>query len=108
MEIRYRIFLYGQGLYDFKDQYNVDGSPVKEVLQAGEYKQLRHSLGLVATAAAVSLVCTDVKCEEFVKQLWEAKHEPYEDGYLDKYYDGLLRLFAFMHLSGRYQIIFPQ
>lgn len=101
-------FLYGQGLYDFKDQYNVDGSPVKEVLQAGEYKQLRHSLGLVATAAAVSLVCTDVKCEEFVKQLWEAKHEPYEDGYLDKYYDGLLRLFAFMHLSGRYQIIFPQ
>ena len=28
--------------------------------------------------------------------------------YLDKYYDGLLRLFAFMHLSGRYQIIFPQ
>ena len=84
-------FLYGQGLYDFKDQYNVDGSPVKEVLQAGEYKQLRHSLGLVATAAAVSLVCTDVKCEEFVKQLWEAKHEPYEDGYLDKYYDGLLR-----------------
>ena len=101
-------FLYGQGLYDFKDQYNVDGSPVKEVLQAGEYKQLRHSLGLVATAAAVSLVCTDVKCEEFVKQLWEAKHVPYEDGYLDKYYDGLLRLFAFMHLSGRYQIIFPQ
>lgn len=101
-------FLYSQGLYDFKDQYNVDGSPVKEVLQAGEYKQLRHSLGLVATSAAVSLVCTDVKCYEFVKQLWEAKHEPYEDGYLDKYYDGLLRLFAFMHLSGRYQIIFPQ
>ena len=42
-------FLYGQGLYDFKDQYNVDGSPVKEDL-AGRYKQLRHSLGLVATA----------------------------------------------------------
>ena len=29
-------------------------------------------------------------------------------GYFDAYYDGLLRLFAFMHLSGNYQIIFPK
>jgi DNA repair exonuclease SbcCD ATPase subunit len=32
----------------------------------------------------------------------------YEDGYFDAYYDGLLRLFAFMHLSGNYKIIFPK
>ena len=39
--------------------------------------------------------------------MWNSKNEPYEDGYFDAYYDGLLRLFAFMHLSGKYQIIFP-
>ena len=33
---------------------------------------------------------------------------PFEDGYFDAYYDGLLRLFAFMHMSGKYQIIFPE
>ena len=30
------------------------------------------------------------------------------DGYFDAYYDGLLRLFAFMHMSGKYQVIFPE
>ena len=35
------------------------------------------------------------------------KNEPYADGYFDAYYDGLLRLFAFMHLSGNYRVIEP-
>jgi oligosaccharide reducing-end xylanase len=77
------------------------------VLGAGGYTALRHSLGLVAGAAAISLVCSHEKSREFVDHLWKAKHEPYEDGYFDAYYDGLLQLFAFMHLSGRYQIISP-
>lgn len=101
-------FLYSQGIDTFVDQYNVDGTQVKEILGAGEHKQLRHSLGLVATAAAVSLTTTHCKSREFIDRLWNAKHVPYEDGYFDAYYDGLLRLFAFMHLSGKYQIIFPQ
>ncbi|HPW72115.1 MAG TPA: glycosyl hydrolase family 8 [Bacteroides graminisolvens] len=101
-------FLYSQGIDTFVDQYNVDGTTVAEILDAGGYKQLRHSLGLVATAAAASLVTTHTKSYEFVDKLWNAKHEPYEDGYFDAYYDGLLRLFAFMHLSGNYRIIFPQ
>lgn len=100
-------FLYSKGLYAFVDQYNVDGTDVKEILEAGEHKALRHSLGLVATSAAVSIAAKNKISREFVDQLWNAKHEPYEDGYFDAYYDGLLRLFAFMHLSGRYQIIFP-
>lgn len=99
-------FLYGKGIDSYVDQYNVDGSPVTEILQAGDYpKALRHSLGLVSTAAAVSLVCTHDKAREFVDRLWKARHVPYPDGFFDAYYDGLLHLFAMMHLSGRYRVI---
>ena len=101
-------FLYAQGVETFVDQYNVDGSEVKEILGAGGYKKLRHSLGLVASSAAISLVCSHEKSREFVTHFWNSDHEPYEDGYFDAYYDGLLRLFAWMHLSGRYQIITPE
>lgn len=105
---RIQDFLYSQGIDTFVDQYNVDGTQVEEILRAGEHKKLRHSLGLVASSAAVSLVCTHEKSREFVDQLWNAQHVPYDDGYFDAYYDGLLRLFAFMHLSGNYQVIFPE
>lgn len=102
-------FLYSQGIDSFVDQYNVDGSQVSEILQAGSYpKALRHSIGLLSTTAALSLVCTHAKSKEFVEKLWNARHIPDEDGYFDAYYDGLLRLFAFMHLSGKYQIIIPK
>lgn len=100
-------FLYGQGIDAFVDQYNVDGTLPSDTLGAGGYKTLRHSVGLVATAAAVSLVCSHDKSVEFVDRLWNSKHEPYADGYFDAYYDGLLRLFAFMHLSGKYRVIEP-
>jgi oligosaccharide reducing-end xylanase len=79
-----------------------------EILGAGGFRKLRHSIGLVATSAAASVMCSHEKSKEFVDALWNAKHEPFEDGYFDAYYDGLLRLFAFMHLSGNYRVIFPQ
>lgn len=103
-------FFYSQGLNDFVDQYRVDGTlpSEDEILPAGgSGKALRHSIGLVATTAAASVMCSHDKSREFVDALWNAKHEPFADGYFDAYYDGLLRLFAFMHLSGNYRIIFP-
>ncbi|MCM1491341.1 MAG: glycosyl hydrolase family 8 [Muribaculum sp.] len=101
-------FLYSKGIGTFLDQYNTDGTDVEQILGAGDYKALRHSLGFVATSAAVSLAASDIKSREFIHHFWDSRHEPYSDGYFDAYYDGFLRLFAFMHLSGNYRIITPQ
>ena len=103
-------FFYTQGVDKFVDQYRVDGSLPEdnEILPAGGFRKLRHSIGLVATTAAASVMCSHEKSKEFVDALWNAKHVPFEDGYFDAYYDGLLRLFAFMHLSGNYRVITPQ
>jgi oligosaccharide reducing-end xylanase len=103
---RFQRFLRSKGLYNFDDQFNPDGSRPDFILKAGNTgPKLRHSLGLVATAATASVANTDTKSLDFVRALWNAKLEPYDDGYFDPYYDGLLYLFSLMHLSGKYQII---
>ena len=104
-------FFYAQGVNDFVDQYRIDGTlpSDEEILRAGRAeKALRHSIGLVGAVASTALLHADEHTREFVDALWNAKHEPFPDGYFDAYYDGLLRLFAFMHLSGKYQVIVPQ
>ncbi len=98
-------FLKSKGMDAFEDQFNQDGSKPEYILQAGGFRKLRHSIGLVATSASTSLIKTD---KDFVNALWNAKLEPYEDGYFDPYYDGLMYLFSLMHLSGNYRIITPQ
>jgi len=102
---RFQGFLKSKGIHTFEDQFNPDGSKPDSILQAGGYKKLRHSLGLVATATAASLITHDL---DFVHELWNSKLEPYPDGYFDPYYDGLLYLFSLMHLSGNYHVIKPQ
>ena len=104
---RFQRFLLSKGLDSFPDQYNVDGTTPAVILQAGGFKKLRHSLGLVATAASTTLIYNRNHSFEFVHALWNAKLAPYPDGYFDPYYDGLLYLFALMHLSGKYEIIRP-
>lgn len=102
-------FLYSEGIDSFPDQYNVDGTRPERLIRSGHFpEKLRHSIGFVATAAAASLLCTHNKSYEFIDRLWNSKHEPEPDGYFDGYYDGLLRLFAFMHLSGHYRVIEKQ
>jgi oligosaccharide reducing-end xylanase len=105
---RFQNFLRSKGINDFEDQFNTDGSTPAFVLPAGGVKKLRHSLGLVSTSAAASLMIADNTKFDFVRPLWSAKLEPYTDGYFDPYYDGLLYLFSLMHLSGKYQLIQPQ
>ena len=105
---RIQNFFQEKGIDTFEDQFNVDGSSPDFILQAGGFKKLRHSLGLVSTVAATSMIGTKDQSKKFVDALWNAKLEPYEDGYFDPYYDGLLYLFSLMHLSGNYQIITPQ
>jgi oligosaccharide reducing-end xylanase len=100
-------FLYARGVDKFEDQFNPDGTPRERLMSAGGYTALRHSLGWVATTAAASLMSSQEKGWEFVDEIWNAKLEPYGDGYFDPYYDGLLYLFSLMHLSGNYQIIRP-
>jgi oligosaccharide reducing-end xylanase len=103
---RFQAFLKSKGINTFDDQFNLDGTKPEFILQAGPVKKLRHSIGLVATAASTTLINKD-KDLEFIKALWNAKLEPYEDGYFDPYFDGLMYLFSLMHLSGNYQLIKP-
>ncbi len=105
---RIQNFLFCRGIDTFEDQYNLDGTLPKFIMPAGGHQKLRHSLGLVATSAAASLMGTQAKSWKFVDAVWNAKLEPYSDGYFDPYYDGLLYLFSLMHLSGNYRIITPQ
>ena len=102
-------FFYSKGIDDFVDQYSVDGTDVENIMVAGNgdmaSQTLRHSVGLVSTLAAASLAADNEHTREFVDRLWNSKNVPFPDGYFDAYYDGLLRLFAFMHLSGNYRVI---
>ena len=104
---RIQNFLFCRGIDSFVDQYNIDGTPPQFILPAGGYRELRHSLGFVATSAAASIMGTQAKSWKFVDAVWNAKLEPYPDGYFDPYYDGILYLFSLMHLSGNYRIITP-
>jgi oligosaccharide reducing-end xylanase len=105
---RIQSFLFSRGIDTFEDQFNTDGTLPTYILQAGGYQKLRHSLGLVSTSAAASLMGTQTISWKFVDAVWNARLVPYSDGYFDPYYDGLLHLFSLMHLSGNYRIITPE
>ena len=100
-------FFFNKGLDAYIDQYRTDGMPAENPYQGGGKPGLRHSVGLVSTLAAASLAADHAKARDFAARLWQSTNTPFADGYFDAYYDGLLRLFAFLHLSGKYRIIAP-
>ncbi len=104
---RFQDFLLSKGIDSFEDQFNTDGTKPGFILDAGGFRKLRHSLGLVATAASTTLIRNRNDHFEWVHALWNARLQLYSDGYFDPYYDGLLYLFSLMHLSGKYRIIQP-
>ena len=91
------------GIKEFPDQFGLDGKAPNAIMGAGGFQKLRHSIGIVATTAAASLMTDNQYSKDIVRHLWEMKLEPYEDGYYDVYYDGLVYLFALLHLSGEYR-----
>ncbi len=105
---RLQQFFRSKGIDSFEDQFNLDGSRPASILQAGGFKKLRHSIGLVAAVASTAMINKEKSSHDFIHALWNEKLQPYEDGYFDPYYDGLLYLFSLMHLSGKYQIITPE
>ncbi|HRZ96458.1 MAG TPA: glycosyl hydrolase family 8 [Paludibacter sp.] len=103
---RIQRFFKSKGIDTFDDQFNLDGSKPEFILKAGrDFQRLRHSIGLASTAATTHLISPD---KDYIHKLWNAKLEPYDDGYFDPYYDGLLYMFSLMHLSGKYQVIIPR
>ncbi len=87
----------------FDDQFNTDVcNPIpfcrREVFESirSDWWQPQRPRPSFATVGQTVYLCAS---------LWNAKLAPYSDGYFDPYYDGLLYLFALMHLSGNYRII---
>lgn len=100
---RFQSTLLKYGIEEFPDQFALDGGAPERIWGAGGYTGLRHSIGLVGTAAVASLMTDNADAEKFVRHLWDSKLEPYPDGYYDVYYDGLLYMFSLLHLSGNYR-----
>ena len=64
----------------------------------------RHSTGLVATNAVAGMAATNrARARQFVETLWAT---PVPDGQ-QRYFDGMLYLMSWMHLSGQFRIWTP-
>lgn len=100
---RFQNTMASYGIEEFPDQFALDGGKPQHIWGAGGYTGLRHSIGLVGTTAVASLMTDNPNAEAFVRHLWDSKLEPYEDGYYDVYYDGLVYMFSLLHLSGNYR-----
>lgn len=94
------------GLTTFPDQFALDGGKPKYPMGGGSSSpKLRHSIGFVGAMATTSLMIDDENySQDLVRHMFYQKLEPYSDGYYDVYYDGLIYLFALLHLSGNYRM----
>jgi oligosaccharide reducing-end xylanase len=92
---RVQKFLVGQGISMFADRYTLDGKPLST----------RHSVGMVAAAAAGGLAATPGPNEKaFVEELWRTPMPMGEQ----RYFDGMLYIFNMLHASGNFRIWMPK
>ena len=88
---RIQAFFAAQGISTYGNMYTLDGRQLAPP----------HSPALVAMNAVASLVASNPRTMDFVRELWTI--QPTRGRY--RYYDGCLRLFGLLHLSGRYRMI---
>lgn len=86
-------FLASQGMDSYPNQYALDGTPLSS----------DHSTGLVSMAAVAALAADREIGEPFVQALWDAQ---IPSGRW-RYYDGMLYMFAMLHVSGNFRIYVP-
>ncbi|MGC1459921.1 MAG: glycosyl hydrolase family 8 [Steroidobacteraceae bacterium] len=89
---RVQRFLSAQGIHSFADRYTLDGQPLS----------MRHSPGMVATAAVASLAAAPGAIPKaFLQELWDMPVPAGEQ----RYFDGMLYLMSMMHLGGEFRVI---
>jgi oligosaccharide reducing-end xylanase len=98
---RIQSFFVSQGIDTYGPVYTMDGklaSPRKGSTPED------HAAGLVGTNAVAGLAATDkARAKQFTEALWNTPI-PFGQG---RYYDGMLYLMSFMHLSGEFRILGP-
>ena len=94
------------GVKEFPDQFELNGDEAKRPMGGGRWKpNLRHSIGFVGTMATTSLMTDGPYSQDLVRHMfYDQVLQPYEDGYYDVYYDGLIYLFSLLHMSGNYRM----
>jgi len=83
-------FLSSQGLDSYPNQFALDGTPLSS----------DHSTGLVSMAAIAALAAEPGKGKPFVKMLWDSQIPSGKW----RYYDGMLYMLGWLHVSGNFKI----
>lgn len=86
-------FLASQGMDTYPNQYRIDGKPLAT----------ERSTGLTSMAAVAALAADREVGEPFVQVLWDTQ---IPSGHW-RYYDGMLYMFAMLHVSGNFKIYTP-
>ena len=90
---RLQTFFESKGLGAYGCEFSLEGTQLND----------RHAQGLVAVNAVASLAATRPQSKQFVEALWNT---PTPDG-LERYYEGLLYMMAFLHCGGEFRIWGP-
>jgi oligosaccharide reducing-end xylanase len=98
---RIQSFFLSQGIDSYGPVYTLDG---KDWNRTQGKPHAIHPQGLTATNAVAGLAATDrERAKQFTEALWNT---PIPTGQ-GRYYDGMLYLMSFMHLSGEFRIWAP-